>query len=167
MEEAPIEMPQSLTERFFRAARRVLLKETNKLIFDPADMLLIADDIGLQAEFREMFRNEVNNPQLADIIVHYLEDMASDLEGRAAISDIDVDMIDRAGMAVSASVTVAAIGMVVVSGGALVPVLLFVGGLVGLGLAGTGRTLLKRGSHRHRMAARKVQRLSRGLETNR
>jgi hypothetical protein len=155
---------QSLPERFFRAARQVLVKDTDRLVFDAGDILRIAEDTAMQAEFKEMFRTEVNNPQLADIIIHYLEEFASDLESRAAISDIKVDLIDRAGMAVNASVTVAAIGMVVVSGGAVGAILLLAGGLVGLGLTGTGRTLMKLDSHRSMFAAERVRRLLRGLE---
>jgi hypothetical protein len=158
---------ESLPERFFHEARRVLMKEADRLAFDAADILRIAQDAAMRAEFREMFRTEVNNPRLADIVIHYVESIASDLESRAAISDIKVDLIDRVGMAVVASVTVAAIGMVVVSGGALASVLLLTGALVGLAAAGTSRTWIKLDSHKRMFAAGKVRRLANGLEMKR
>lgn len=153
-----------LPERFFHEARRGLLKDTDRLAFDAADVLRIAQDSAMQAEFREIFRTEVNNPQLADIIVHHLDDVATDLESAARISDIHVDLLDRAGLAVAASVSVAAIGMVVLSGGTLASALLLSGGLVGLVAAGIGRTFMKLGSHQGTVAAGKVRRLVSGLE---
>ncbi len=60
-----------LPERFFDAARRVLLKESDRLDFDAADILRIAQDTAMHAEFRETLRNEVNDPQLGDIIGRY------------------------------------------------------------------------------------------------
>lgn len=71
----------NLPERFYDAARRVLLKESDRLDFDAADILRIAQDTAMQAEFREILRNEVNNSQLADIVVHYLNEIASRLGG--------------------------------------------------------------------------------------
>ena len=130
------ETTPELPKRFFQEARRVLLKETDALAFDPADILRIAQNSALQAEFREIFRTEVNNPQLAGLIVHHLEHYATDLESSARISDIKVDLIDRAGMTVAASVTVAAIGMTVVSGGSFGAILLLAGGLVGMAASG-------------------------------
>jgi hypothetical protein len=118
----------------------------------------------MQAEFREMFRRDVNNPQLGDIIIHSLEGFASDLEGRAAVSDIYVDLFDRAGMSVAASVTVAGVGMLVVSGAVTGAVVLLVSGLAGLGLAGAGRSLMKFSGRKSTADADKVRRLARGLE---
>jgi hypothetical protein len=155
---------RSLPERFFQEARRVLVKDTDRLVFDAGDILRIAEDTAMQAEFKEMFRTEVNNPQLADIITHHLDDLASDLESAAKISDIRVDLLDRAGMAVAASVTVAAIGLVVVSGGTLASLLLLAGGVVGLGAAGATRTRMKLHSHKNMFAAGKLRRLADGLE---
>jgi hypothetical protein len=160
----PAAAPRSLPERFFHEARRVLVKDSDRLDFDAADILRIAGDTLLQSEFREIFRNEVNNPQLSDIIVHYLNDLASNLESHAKISEIRADLLDRAGMTVAASVTVAAIGMIVASGGALLSVLLFAGGVLGLAATGTGRTLIKLSSHKSLFAADKVRRLASGLE---
>jgi hypothetical protein len=158
------ETTPDLPKRFFQEARRVLVKETDALAFDLADILLIAQNSALQAEFREMFRTEVNNPQLADLIIHHLEHCATDLESSARMSDIKVDLIDRAGMAVAASVTVAAIGMVVVSGGSFGAILLLAGGLVGMAASGTSRTIIKLNGHRSSVAAEKVRRLAKGLE---
>ena len=141
-----------------------MLKETDALAFDPADILRIAQNSALQAEFRAIFRTEVNNTQLADLIVHHLEDCASDLESSAKVSDIKVDLIDRAGMAVAASVTVAAIGLAVVSGGAIGAILLLSGGLLGMAASGTSRTIIKLNGHRSMVAAEKVRRLANGLE---
>jgi hypothetical protein len=147
------ETKPDLPKLFFQDARRVLLKETDALAFDPSDILRIAMNSALQAEFREMFRTEVNNPQLADLTIHHLEHCATDLESSSRVSDIKVDLIDRAGMAVAASVTVAAIGMAVVSGGSLGAILLLTGGLVGMAASGTSRTIIKLSGHRSSVAA--------------
>lgn len=157
----------SLPKRFFHEARRVLLKETARLAFDAIDILRIAQDPALQGEFKEMFRNEVNNPQFAELIIDYLVDFASDLESSAKISAIKVDLIDRAGIAVAASVTVAAIGMVVVTGGTLGSALLLAGGAHRFGCAtGTSRTVLKLNSHTSAVAAEKVRRLAGSLKAH-
>ncbi len=156
-----------LPERFFDAARRVLLKESDRLDFDAADILRIAQDTAMHAEFREILRGEVNNPQLADIVVHYLDEIASELESRATISDIRVELIDRAGMAVSASVTVAAVGMLAVGGFAIGPSLVLAVGVIGLVASGAGRTILRLGGHKHSLAAERVRRLLRGMEGKR
>jgi hypothetical protein len=158
--------PDSLAQRFFREARRVLLKESARLAFDATDVLHIAQDPAMQGEFRELFRNEVNNPQLAQLITDYLADFASDLESSAKISDIKVDLIDRAGIAVAASATVGAIGMVVVSGGTIGSILLLAGGLIGLAATGTSRTVLKLNSHKSAVAAERVRRLAGTLKAH-
>jgi len=153
-----------LPERFFEAARRVLLKESDRLEFDAADILRIARDTAMQAEFRETVRSEVNHMQLAHIVVHYLDEIASEHESRATISDRWAVLIDRAGMTVAGSVIVATAGVLGVSGASLGLVSLLSGGAISLFLTGAGRTMMKVSSLRRVSNSQRVRRLGRGLE---
>jgi hypothetical protein len=81
------------------------------------------------------------------------------MEDAAEISELKLDLVDRAGMPVAASVTGAAIVAIIVSGGTLGPALLLGCGLVGLAASGTSRTLMKLSSRKSKSAARKVRRL--------
>jgi|GEM_PF-3258428 len=155
---------EGLPQRFFHEARRAALKETQRLAFASADIQTITRDPALLAEFREIFRSNVNDPAMSELVVDYLEDFAVDLESRAKVSDIKVDLIDKAGIAIAASVTVAAIGSAVVSGGTFGSVLLLAGGLIGLAAAATSRMKLKLYALGCSVAAERIRRLAGSLK---
>ena len=155
---------ENLPRRFFHEARRAALKETSRLVFSSADIQTITRDPALLAEFREIFRSDVNDPAMSELVVDYLEEFAVDLESRAKVSDIKVDLIDRAGIAIAASVTVAAVGSAVVSGGTFGSVLLLAGGLIGLAATGTSRMKLKLYGLGCSVAAERIRRLAGGLK---
>ena len=157
------ESEQSLPERFFREARLLLLRESETLKFEPEDILNIAQDASLRAEFQELFATANNNPQLGNLIADYLEDVATDLEDKSKLSEIRVELLDRAGVGVAASVTAAGIAAIIASGGTLGAVVLLCGGIIGLGATGTGRTMLRLKSQKSVSAAQKIRRLAKGL----
>jgi hypothetical protein len=156
---------QSLPERFFARARDVLLQEAETLDFQAADILEIAQDRAMREDFRKRFQQETNNLELGKLILDYLDGVAEDMEDAAEISEIKLDLVDRAGMPVAASVTGAAIVAIIVSGGTLGPALLLCFGLVGLAVSGTSRTLMKLSSRKSKSAARRVRRLMADLGT--
>jgi hypothetical protein len=165
MVDRSVEPDQGLPERFFGEARRLLLRESEKLEFDPDDILKIAQDAALRAEFKDLFVTAVNDPQLGNLIIDYLEDVATDLEDKSKISDIRIELLDRAGVGVAASVTAAGIAAIIVSAGTLGAFALLCGGIIGLGATGTGRTIMRLNSQRSVSAAQKIRRLATGLRS--
>jgi hypothetical protein len=159
MQGKPTASASNLPERFFSEARSVLLQEAGKLTFEPADVLRIAKTRATRADFRRRFRQETDNQELREVILDFLEDVAEDMEDDSEVSEIKVDLVDRAGMAVMASVTGAAIVVIVVSGATLGSIVLLCGGLMGLTATSTSRTLMKFSSRRSRSTAKTVRRL--------
>ncbi len=149
--------PQNLPERFFFQARRVLLQEADALDFEPGDILAIAQDRAMRADFRNRFRRETNDQELRKLVLEYLGGVAEDLDDAAEIAEIKVELVDRAGMPVAASVTGAAIVAIIVSGGTLGPALLLCFGLAGLAATGTSRTLMKLSSRKRKSAAKRLR----------
>ena len=141
-----------------------MLKEARRLPFHAEDMQRITQDPVLMGEFREIFRTEVNNPGLSELVLDSLEDFATDLERDAKVFDIKVELIDRAGIAVGVSVTAAAAGMVVLAGGAFGSALLLAGGIIGLLAAGGIRMKLKIDSLNCSVAAERISRLAISLK---
>jgi hypothetical protein len=153
----------TLPQRFFQEARRLFTSESDRLHFEPHDLLKIAQDAALRAEFRSLYSTNINDPALEDLIVEFLEDVATDLEDKSKITEIKVELLDRAGLGVAASVTAAGIAAIVATGGALGPIVLVIGGVVGIVSTGAGRTILRTRSQRDISAAQKIRRLAMSL----
>ena len=152
-----------LPVRFFGAARNVLVGDSDRLDFEVYDLLAIVENPALRARFQTLYRELAQNPELGVLVREFLEDVATDLEDKAKVTDIKVDLLDRAGLAVAASVTAAGIAAIIATGGTVGAIILLSGGLIGMGSAGTGRTIMKLGGQRDVSAAQKIRRLVNNL----
>ena len=150
---------------FFAQARLIAAGELTRFTLSPNDLLEIATYPAIRGEFNRKLK-ELNDPDLQEIIIDFFEDASDSLRELAASNERKVDLVDRAGLAVSASVTVAGIGTTVaaVAGTVLTislagPVALFGGGIAGLVICAFGRDWLKRRANRDTFLAAKLQRL--------
>ncbi len=111
-----------------------------------------------------MFRY-VNDAELRELIIEHLNAVADELRNSSDRTDINVDLLDRAGLGVTVSVTAGAIGAIVATGGALAPFILLGAGIGGTAVCGVGRTAMKRRSVKNKSDARKIDGLVAKLRT--
>ncbi len=157
----------TLPERFVEEARQVSLGEQKAIETSAADVIRILEDPAMRANLRELLARGSNDKDVVKVIGEFLEDVAGELEDDAKYADTMVELIDRAGMGVAASVTAAGIGALVTIGATLGPIALLIGGLVGLAGSGTGRTDMKLSGNQNLSTAQKIRRFIRGVrETN-
>lgn len=152
---------------FFEEARNVSLGNKKYMEAGSRDLLAIAMSPATQAEFRRQLLL-LNDPELHDQIVQFVLALAEAEDDNESDANRRVDLLDRAGLGVAASVTAAGIGATtasllsvkaIVAGSLLGPVGLLVGGLVGLCASAIGRHHLKRRADGSKSAARKLRRL--------
>jgi hypothetical protein len=121
---------------------------------------------GLRSEFDRRL-TALNDPELKRLIVDFVRDMADVMDQSVNDAERKVELLDRAGVGVAASVTVAGIGTTVAAvasgaatGSLLGPVGLLVGGLVGLVASAWGRDRLKRSANVSKSWSAKFRRLA-------
>ncbi len=151
-----------LLDRFFAEAREILDGERAEFTLSPDSLVQIAAQPALRSEFSRRLK-AINNDELRQLILDFLRDMAGVMDDAASDAERKVDLLDRAGMGVAASVTAAGIGTTVAASaaaGSLVgPLGLLVGGLLGLIATAWGRDRLKRSANRSKSWAGKFRRL--------
>jgi hypothetical protein len=146
-------------------ARALSLGESYHLAVSERDILTIAGNPAMKAEFRRLLDN-ANDRELHDQIKQFVLDMADRLDDDAQGADRRVDLLDRAGLTIAASITATGIGgiaaglfAVAATGISLGPFAALLGGLVGLVVTATGRHTLKTRSDESKSSARKLRRL--------
>ena len=152
-----------LPERFLEEARSALLDGEPR--FNPQDVILISADASLRARFIEHVRTHVNDPDLKSVIVDYIEETAESLDGHVDLTDTVVELIDRASFPVATAAVLSGIGLFVSVGVVLGPVAIFMSGLAGLAISGTGQTMLRLRSNRSKATAKKLRRLAAQLRS--
>ena len=151
---------EDLPSRFFSEARLVFQSQKARIDFSVEDVCRIADDPAMSSAFVQKFR-AVNDPDLQGLIVDHLHSIAEGLHDSAEKTDIFVELVDRAGLGVTVSVTVAAVAAIVATGGAAAgPILMLFAGAGGTAVCGIGRTRLKVRSADVKSASRKIGRLA-------
>jgi hypothetical protein len=157
--------PVALVDRFYSEVRFALENAYPRVAMQAQDIIVIANDPAARSFFLKEFRR-LNDPDARSLIQDYLADVINDLEGAGERADIKVDFVDRTAMAVSAPIAVA--GVVALAGASAAAVaaapFLLAGGLIGLAVSGTGRTLLRTRAQRSKADARKVKQLRDSLE---
>ena len=155
-----------LVVSFFEEARAVGMGEKRHLEIASGDLVKIADQPAGRAEFQRALKS-ANDPETKDQVVQFVLDLADSFDESAAAADRKVELVDRAGLTVAASITATGIGTTVtmIANGAAVgallgPVGLLAGGLIGLVAVASGRHTLKRRSDGSKSAARKLRRLT-------
>ena len=151
-----------LLDRFFAEAREILDGARAEFELSPESLIKIAAQPALRSEFSRRLK-AINNDELRQLILDFLRDMVEVMDDAASEAERKVDLLDRAGMGVAASVTAAGIGTTVAASaaaGSLVgPLGLLVGGLLGLIATAWGRDRLKRSANRSKSWAGKFRRL--------
>jgi hypothetical protein len=155
----------NLARLFFERAREAYLDGKASIDFTPDQLLNMASDVSSQLEFIRLVK-ESNDPEFRALLVLFLEDAADKLEAAAANADDSVDLLDRAGLAPTVTITTGAVALVVTTGGAALPIVvvaLGAGAMIGLGF---GRTTLKSKSRREKAGARKLLGLAAKLKVS-
>ena len=132
----------SLARLFFQRARETYIGGKPSIDFTPEQLLALANDVSSQLEFTRLVK-DLNDEEFRDLLVLFLEDAADKLETAAASADDSVELLDRAGLAPTVTITTGAVALVITTGGAALPfvvVALGAGAMVGLGF---GRNTLK------------------------
>lgn len=145
----------SLARLFFDTAREAYLDGRTSINFTPDQLLAMASDISSQLEFTRLVK-ELNDPEFRQLLILFLEDAAEKFDHAAARADDSADLLDRAGLAPSATVTTGAIAMIVTTGGAALPVVVVGLGALAMVVLGFGRTTLKSKSRREKAGAKKL-----------
>ncbi|WP_353204581.1 hypothetical protein [Sphingomonas sp.] len=150
---------------FMERARAVALGNERYSTISPKDLLRIATNPAMRAEFQREFTGS-NDPDFRLQIEQFVLDLADSLDADSQSADRKVDLLDRAGMTIAASVTATGIGATAAAfftgataGSLLGPIGTLTGGLIGLVAAAAGRHTLKTRSDESKFAARKLRRL--------
>lgn len=150
----------SLPALFIERARAAMLDGHRKIEFDPWHVVAIASATNLRTAFIDLVNNQSNDPDLKRLVLEYIRDIAEALENSTAGSESFIDLIDKAGFPVATGAVGAGIALLVSAGIILGPIALFSGGLVGLGLCGTGRTIIRLQGNKNKFAVIKLKRLN-------
>jgi hypothetical protein len=108
---------------------------------------------------------QINDVEFRRLILGYLEDIADEESDASDNTDLAVELLDRAGLTVCASVTAGAIGAIIASAAALAPILLLGMAAGGMAVCGIGRTAMKRRGLKRKANARKIRQLADRLRT--
>ena len=143
-----------LVAQFFEEIRAAA--DGRLAVIGSSDILYIAGDPSLRAEFRIAFRG-LNDPDSRALVKDYLVNVINDLDEASDRAEIKVDLLDRAALAPSASVVAAGI-LALIAAPLAAPIALGAG-IVGVIASGAGRTWLRTGVQRNKTTARKIKQL--------
>lgn len=161
-------IPPSLPKLFFREVREVSLGNKSSVEFDPDDIVRIAENAALTAEFKVLFNTGVNHPDERALIREILERVADELEKTAKLQGVDSTLIERFGTIPPAAALTVALGTILhgfTSSITGIVALTVAGlGMIGICIAGLGTRVMKRREVLDEAAMRKVRRLAQSLE---
>ncbi len=161
------EPDRTLPRRFFDEVREVSLGTKNAVDFEAADIVRIAEDAALTAEFRKLFNTGINNPEERELIREILERMADELEEAAKLQGVDSHLIERFGTIPPAAALTVALGTILhgVTNpvGAVVAATVAGLGIIGICISGLGTRTMKRREVLSDADMRKVRRLAGSL----
>lgn len=148
-----------LPELFLARARTALLYGDRLIDFESRDVISIASTSHLKLKFVDLVKNEINDLELNNLIIGYINDISESLDEAQGVSEAHIDLIDKAGFPVATGAVGLGIALLVSTGIVLGPLAVFGGGLFGLGVCGAGRTVIKLQSNRNKASMRKLKRL--------
>jgi hypothetical protein len=159
MEELPHEKPNpdlTLTERFFERAREAGLNSRVRFLFPANDLLTIITNSDLLTDFELRFQH-LNSEEVKRAILRSMDETALTLEEAQKALEDRVDLIDRAGIAVTVSITIAGIVSLLNTGGSLLSVIGVAGGVIGLAISGGARYHIRRIARNREFTAKRIR----------
>lgn len=148
----------SLAAIFFEQARQTYLGEEPRSPLPFGQLVQLCSDVSLQLELTRLVQAQ-NDPHFRAFLASFLEQAAEAIEEAGEKIEDGLELLDRAAIAPTATVSAGAIAAIVATGGAAAPVLVLVAGVAGLAGLGVLRTSQRAKAREQKKAARRVRAL--------
>jgi len=135
----PVSKQQALAVQFVDQARGAML-EGKPIDTRLVSVMTILRDLPARRHLLVLFRT--SDKAMVEAATDFFSEIAKQQERGARDADRKVSLIDRAGLAVAASVGAGGLGLCFSIGPALGPIAMFCGGLIGIVLSAAGRHIL-------------------------
>lgn len=141
-------------DELIRQARAALLDAEPFSVETKRVLAILSDPVARARLLRALQSNE---GELERLVTEFLNGVALRQAHAAELTQLNVELIDRAALPVAAPVTIAGIALLFTAGLASGPIAFFVAGLAGLAAAGVGRYRIARSSLARRHEAELIQ----------